>query len=160
MAAAIFLHYFCCVTRHFVSFLSGWDKWCLSRGVLRGHLLFVSMMGKRPRLIKKNCGLPIANPSFLVSPAPQPFTPHWSHVLYRELGGQGSRDNEHRSLPLSLKKVPRLPAGIHGCHSLRWSPLPSVRPLGRGVSIKSVPLSTPTLGDTAHGCGREESPAL
>lgn len=37
------------------------DKWRLSCGVLRGHLLFISMMGKMPWLIKKNSGLPTAN---------------------------------------------------------------------------------------------------
>ena len=46
------------------------DKWRLSCDVLRGHLLFISMMGKMPQLIKKNCGLPMANPSFLVCSAP------------------------------------------------------------------------------------------
>lgn len=46
------------------------DKWRLSCDVLRGHLLFISMMGKMPQLIKKNCGLPMANPSYLVCSAP------------------------------------------------------------------------------------------
>lgn len=75
-----------------VSFQNG-DKWRLSCAVLRGHLLFISMMGKMPWLIKKNCGLPTANPQFLISPAPQ-STPHWGGSPTKILRGQETRYND------------------------------------------------------------------
>lgn len=77
------------------------DKWRLSCDVLRGHLLFISMMGKMPWLIKKNGGLPAANPSFLVCSAPQSFTPHCSHLPHTE-SFRGTGDKGQRGTSLSL----------------------------------------------------------
>lgn len=89
------------------------DKWCLSCGVLRGHLLFISMMGRMPWLIKKNYGCPQPIHSLLSAQphSPSPLVGVTSPLKVSR--AQESRDNDHHSFPLTLKKS-SIPAEIYG----------------------------------------------